>query len=337
MKYLLIITLLLSGIPTLAQPAGAFSMLDKGTVVFTDNFATDSIGSFPAGCLQYDQYTRHLHIIDHDGEHVASFGYNTCLYPIIAEGIDTCDALKIEFAFKVLKQWSYGLSVSLYSVDGSQRVNGNRMTVYDNTIDFVAYPPASFQRTFKLHDTVSINTWHKATLYYKKGMSGCAIDGKINFISNDKIVLPGMKHMFIAGEDSCVIKNIRITCSNPSANFSRLLTSQKLITHAINFQPGRATLSAASVSYVKQLATFLKTNPTLKLEIDGHTDNNGAHDANQLLSEARAEEVKKELVKNGIDATRLTTKGFGSDKPLQPGNTPQAKAANRRVELISIK
>ena len=76
------------------------------------------------------------------------------------------------------------------------------------------------------------------------------------------------------------------------------------------------------------------TNPSVRLEIDGHTDSNGTAECNRKLSQARADEVKKELVTLGIDATRLTTKGYGAARPLQPNTTEKGRAENRRVEFI---
>jgi outer membrane protein OmpA-like peptidoglycan-associated protein len=89
-----------------------------------------------------------------------------------------------------------------------------------------------------------------------------------------------------------------------------------------------------SMPFVTQLAQFLKDNPTMKLEIDGHTDSDGGDVYNLNLSQARADEVKRQLVASGIPAKRLTTKGFGAAKPIKPNTTATGKAENRRVEFI---
>jgi outer membrane protein OmpA-like peptidoglycan-associated protein len=79
----------------------------------------------------------------------------------------------------------------------------------------------------------------------------------------------------------------------------------------------------------------VKQQPTLRLEIQGHTDNVGAPERNRRLSEARAAAVKQYLVSNfGIAADRLTTSGLGDTKPVADNATEQGKAQNRRVELI---
>ena len=78
----------------------------------------------------------------------------------------------------------------------------------------------------------------------------------------------------------------------------------------------------------------MKANPKVLLEIDGHTDNDGNPDKNLQLSQTRADEVMKQLTLLGINANRLTAKGYGATKPIQTNDTPEGKAANRRVEFV---
>ncbi len=70
-----------------------------------------------------------------------------------------------------------------------------------------------------------------------------------------------------------------------------------------------------------------------RFEIEGHTDNTGTDAINQPLSERRAQAIVDELVKDGIDASALTAKGYGSSKPIADNATPEGRAHNRRVEF----
>ena len=82
------------------------------------------------------------------------------------------------------------------------------------------------------------------------------------------------------------------------------------------------------------MANLLKANPSLQLLIEGHTDNVGTAQKNQLLSENRAQAVMDYLVrKNGISKDRLTIKGYGFSKPVATNATSEGRALNRRVEL----
>ncbi len=105
--------------------------------------------------------------------------------------------------------------------------------------------------------------------------------------------------------------------------------------HGILFDTGQATIRDESKGDLQAIGDLLKQQPALRLEIQGHTDNVGAPDANRRLSEARAAAVKQYLVANlSVPADRLTTSGFGDAKPVADNTTEQGRAQNRRVELV---
>ena len=102
----------------------------------------------------------------------------------------------------------------------------------------------------------------------------------------------------------------------------------------INFDFNKSTLKPDAQPIIAQVLALLKANPTLKLSIQGHTDSIGAHDYNVTLSQARAAAVVATLKAQGIAAARLTSAGFGPDKPIAPNDTDVGRAKNRRVELV---
>jgi OmpA-OmpF porin, OOP family len=105
--------------------------------------------------------------------------------------------------------------------------------------------------------------------------------------------------------------------------------------HGILFDTGQATIRDESKGDLQAIGDLLKQQPALRLEIQGHTDNVGAADANRRLSEARAAAVKQYLVTNhSVPADHLTTSGFGDAKPVAENTTEQGRAQNRRVELV---
>ncbi len=114
----------------------------------------------------------------------------------------------------------------------------------------------------------------------------------------------------------------------------RKFTEAKIVTHGINFDVDQATIRPESMGVLNQIKAVMAGDPSLKFEIDGHTDNSGDSAHNQALSQERAEAVKAQLVSMGIDASRLTTKGFGDSKPMASNDTPDGKANNRRVEFV---
>jgi OOP family OmpA-OmpF porin len=102
----------------------------------------------------------------------------------------------------------------------------------------------------------------------------------------------------------------------------------------INFDTGKAELKKDGVAAVKEITALLKSNPTLKLSIEGHTDNVGDAASNKKLSEARAKSVTAAIVASGVEAARLSAAGFGQDKPVADNRTEEGRAKNRRVELV---
>lgn len=104
----------------------------------------------------------------------------------------------------------------------------------------------------------------------------------------------------------------------------------------INFDTDKATLKTDGLEAVKEIIAVLGQNPELKIAINGYTDNSGGKEHNHKLSEDRASAVKDEIIKSGISADRLTSKGFGQENPIAGNDTEEGKSKNRRVELIRL-
>lgn len=98
-------------------------------------------------------------------------------------------------------------------------------------------------------------------------------------------------------------------------------------------------LDKRSRSELKYLLKFLNVNKNIAIEIGGHTDNMGSEEHNVTLSENRARLVYDYLIKEGIDANRLTYKGYSSSQPVASNNTKEGRAQNRRTEfkITSVK
>ena len=102
----------------------------------------------------------------------------------------------------------------------------------------------------------------------------------------------------------------------------------------VNFDTGKATIRPDSAKTLDDAAAALKTVPAMKVEVGGHTDNVGAPEANQKLSQERAQAVMTALVQRGIPAARMTAKGYGQTTPVADNRTEDGRAKNRRVELV---
>ena len=105
----------------------------------------------------------------------------------------------------------------------------------------------------------------------------------------------------------------------------------------ILFNSGKASFQKQTIPVLQAMAAILKEYPTAKFSLEGHTDADGSEAMNQKLSEDRAAAVKNFLIENGIDASRLSSKGFGESMPVDSNKTAKGKANNRRVEVKLVK
>jgi outer membrane protein OmpA-like peptidoglycan-associated protein len=107
----------------------------------------------------------------------------------------------------------------------------------------------------------------------------------------------------------------------------------KFVLRNIFFDYDKSTLLQQSYNELQNLLSILRSRPTMKIEIGGHTDGRGSNDYNQRLSENRAKAVVDFLVSKGIDPKRLQYKGYGKTLPIDTNATEEGRAHNRRVEF----
>jgi outer membrane protein OmpA-like peptidoglycan-associated protein len=104
----------------------------------------------------------------------------------------------------------------------------------------------------------------------------------------------------------------------------------------ITFETGSAKILKASNKTLDAAVKVMEEYTSLRLRIEGHTDNVGLPENNMTLSQARADSVKAYFVGKGIDAGRLETAGYGDTKPKESNDTKAGKAVNRRIEFTVI-
>jgi len=106
---------------------------------------------------------------------------------------------------------------------------------------------------------------------------------------------------------------------------------------SIYFNENKTNIDPVAAKVLDRDAMILKDNPNIKVEIGGHTDFSGSEGARQKISEKRAESAKKYMMdKFNIPGDRITTKGYGSQKPIADNKTKEGRAKNRRVEFRVI-
>jgi OmpA-OmpF porin, OOP family len=180
------------------------------------------------------------------------------------------------------------------------------------------------------------NRWHHIAIAVKNRQMKVYID------QHRVLVVPDTKESYenvvfagVGDENAPIIfSNVRIASGGDMNMIGKKFTDAKIVTHGINFDVNKATIKPESMGTLNMIVQLMKDNPDVKFEVGGHTDSDGTDDANQKLSQARAVAVREQLIRMGIDSSRLTAKGYGESKPISDNNTAEGKANNRRVEFV---
>jgi len=128
------------------------------------------------------------------------------------------------------------------------------------------------------------------------------------------------------------------TTTAPAVDTQRVVdaVNAQIRRRGIAYTTGAADLTDQGKATLAIIATILKNNPTVRVQVNGYTDNVGTPARNLALSQRRAQAVVDYLVANGIAAARLQAKGFGQDNPIASNDTEQGRAQNRRIEFAPV-
>ncbi len=144
---------------------------------------------------------------------------------------------------------------------------------------------------------------------------GCPLDTDGDGVPDHLDKCPGTPKGLVVDENGCVPEGF-------------------LVVADILFDTNKWEIKPEGMAQLDKGVAFLKKNPQLKVEIQGHTDSTGAAAWNATLSQRRAESVMKYLVSKGVPAGQLTAKGFGPANPVAPNDTKEGRAKNRRVDFM---
>jgi OmpA-OmpF porin, OOP family len=159
---------------------------------------------------------------------------------------------------------------------------------------------------------------------------------RIANMPNAELGRTGKIEIEMPGHDNhpAYVRNIRVAAGGKKL-YEALNETGRVATQGIYFDTGSDRIRPESAPTLKEIAQMLQDHASLRLTIEGHTDNVGNAAANQQLSEKRAAAVKAALVRDySVADARLETKGLGASKPSSSNDTPEGRQQNRRVELV---
>jgi outer membrane protein OmpA-like peptidoglycan-associated protein len=144
-----------------------------------------------------------------------------------------------------------------------------------------------------------------------------------------KYLLKGEGRGYLSSQSSLTASAANITVALEPAK-----VGSKVMIRRVYFDHNDTQIKGESMSELDELVAFFQANPSLKIEISGHTDSVGPADYNQVLSESRARAVMQYLISKNIDASRLTAIGVGEARPLVSNDDEEGgREINRRIEF----
>lgn len=132
------------------------------------------------------------------------------------------------------------------------------------------------------------------------------------------------------------IDSTKIEAFEITVELEPLKVGKKTILNNVFFETDSYVITPTSQTELNKVVKLMKQNPTIKIEISGHTDDTGAGQHNMTLSENRAQSVFNYIKDSGIAEERLTYKGYGANNPIAPNNDNAGRAKNRRTEMKII-
>ena len=184
------------------------------------------------------------------------------------------------------------------------------------------------------HFAISFNK--RAFKFYLNGnriinLPNVAAPARFEFIIQDENPYRGVANVVLA---KGAVELYQRQSTDLSAVEKAIAETGKFVTNNILFETGKATLKPESMEEIQKVADYMKKNPSVRFEVQGHTDNQGSDKINDPLSQQRAEAVVKALAQLGCDEFNLRAVGKGSHEPVADNKTDAGRAQNRRVVFV---
>lgn len=322
-------------------------------VLFEDNFAGEQLGEFPS---KWDLDGGSVEVAQIGDRKVAKFTQNGTLFPLMKK--NQYNYLPEEFTI----EWD------VYIANKGEGMNHEfRLMNKEEGINTHNDQCAWIAIWYRPNDRAARVFWN----CQKPGQGSTAgeqnMDGKLKsgwnhfalsfnqrafklYVNGERLCnVPNMlapKYMEYESADSegypySCISNVRIG-QGAVALYGRnagdidkaMAETGKFVTNNILFDTGKATLKPESMAEIQKVADYMKKNPSVRFEVQGHTDNQGSDKINDPLSQQRAEAIVKALASMGVDDFNLKAVGKGSHEPVADNKTEEGRAKNRRVEFI---
>ena len=331
-----------------------------GTIMFQDDFAGEQVGEFPS---KWDLVRGNAEVATINGvKCIALIDGDGWITPLVKGGIKNYlgDVFTVEYDMLFDDRPKDGAPHIELDIMNENEERDNELFEIEysmccdkQTIDCNYVRPTADGYTHKEGSSrasevcvINDGRWHHFALSFNKRAIKFYVDGKrvIN-VPNAKAGA-GWLTLWSGGMDRrpTYVKNVVIAKgavdlyerneTDMSAVERSIQETGKFVTNNILFKTGKADLLPESMAEIQKVADYMKKNPSVRFEVQGHTDNQGSDKVNDPLSQQRAEAVVKALVSLGCDEFNLRAVGKGSHEPVASNSTDEGRAKNRRVEFV---
>jgi len=316
-------------------------------IIFEDNQEGEQNGEFPS---KWDLVQGNFENASFDGSNViyhikCNMNGGGGIVPMLKNSKE--DYLPEEFTieFDAYFNEDHGGSYHLYlgdyknqrNLDKTYSLGKKYIRIYKNSADgsdieqnyYPGYKSGIYDKTPKWR--------HVAISFNKRALKVYLDDARVLNIPNLGYNPTGFSFgkQSVDGKNPGYTKNIRIA-KGAVPLYDKFLTDGKFVTTGIKFDVNKSTIKPESIGTINYVVKMMTEHPELKFSVQGHTDSDGDEASNLKLSEARAKAVLDQMIKLGIAADRLTSKGYGENRPMTGNDTPEGKAQNRRVEFVKF-
>ena len=317
-------------------------------VIFEDNLKGEQMGEFPS---KWDLLENNAEVARMNGQMAIKFehGSDTEITPLLEDGNRKYlpEVYTLEFDFFVTGEDDHS---SAYRLKLQPENDGDDSWIFfgkDNILWNLLRPVGDerIEGNASLENINVTEDWNHFALSFNKRALKVYINGRrvINVPNTKAMDWFSFRTEF--WEDHIdYITNVRLAkggvalydrnAQSMTAVEKSMQETGKFVTNNILFETGKADLKPESMTEIEKVAEYMKKNPSVRFEVQGHTDNQGSDAINDPLSQKRAEAIVKALVGLGVDEWNLRAVGKGSHEPVADNKTDEGRAKNRRVEFI---
>ena len=332
-----------------------FDFVPGDEVIFYDQLDGEQLGEFPS---KWELLNGECEIQRSNGENVIALMPHVDIMPLMNPSWNYLpDVYTVEFDYYEFVEQEgedYGdLHLNFYANKEGEDTRGDWLWgfTFDNFVMPYEVKDQNLSKNFtttvwatttdksvdntNLIERVEPNEWHHVSISVNKRAIKIYFDEKRVFnLPNYKNPNGGhIEFTYDFSETPAYIRNVRIA-KGAVPLYDRMLTDGKFITYGITFDVGKAVIKPESMGEINRIVKLMNDDPSLRFEVQGHTDNTGNAANNQKLSEQRAQAIVAKLVETGISADRLSAVGKGQTSPLADNSTAEGRAKNRRVEFV---